>query len=785
MKRIYLLLLSLAFSGSAMSQEIQGVIYYQNSGGKPAAGIQVSAFGCDPVYSVSNGTFILSCPQKDIGQNIKLLLGNTDGEGRSIEIVNQREVDLLTIPEDSESSPIEIIISYAGERDRAALRYYGILSTPTYEIFANKLAAVEDQLRKNTLEEEERRTLLSQIEELKAERNEALTKLEAQAQLLANINQDRATEAVKLAFRQIEQGQEIQQALATIFDPAKLPTTKDLPKTLSTNFAQAFNRPEELIELNLPPSGSRYPGSVLLSPEAGQVLPIRRVYRPETLPNTTSDVSITLSGQTQSELVSQLLGNSRASAGVDIKIELKDLRLFEMDLSSKFKRSLLRDKSIYRAEKRGQKPRAIVRAYEALLTYTLKKNDAYSQDSWESIQKDALAIGGRLTNEGGIILQSNQAAVIAYESVSVNYIVNNLNAGNPDEVILRDHIVSNANSHTPLRLKDLNLQPSNKAMTYLAWGNTQYESEYFGNLNVVGSSIDLFSGVMEQSGGLPLLEGTNLESLTSAQMDEMLDKAAAALKRQKKKMPFVFYYVGHAVAGPNGHQYLVLKDYRGNPAEDIGENYLYGLSREQLEAPTSPVSGSNFSDLFDVANALNTAYPEEIDGLYPVSEIERRLGEAGVPMVVLVDACFSVEQMEQLRMALSLTPDGDYYGPSNFGGPDEVLRYAKAIKRFGNVPYLNSQNPVILSAAPGSIAVVVPDPLPGLLKSNRVAPLARKLYTQFEHVLVEGTAISLGDFFYSIVDIKELGEVRIRGSVSWSDFSKVNKVGFLEEYKKR
>ena len=243
--------------------------------------------------------------------------------------------------------------------------------------------------------------------------------------------------------------------------------------------------------------------------------------------------------------------------------------------------------------------------------------------------------------------------------------------------------------------------------------------------------------------------------------------------------------MGHAVAGPNGHQYLVLQDYRGNPAEDIGENYLYGLSREQLEAPSSPVSGSNFSDLFDVANALKTAYPEEIEGLYPVSEIERRLGETGVPMVVLIDACVSVEQMEQLRMALSLTSDGDYYGPSNFGGPDEVLRYAKAIKRFGNVPYLNSQNPVILSAAPGSIAVVVPDPLPGLLKSNRVAPLVRKIYTQFENVLVDGTAISLGDFFYSIVDIKELGEVRIRGSVSWSDFSKVNKVGFLEEYKKR
>lgn len=784
MKRIYLLLLSLVFSGSIISQEVQGIIYYQNSGGKPAGGIQVSAFGCGSVYSVSNGTFVLPCPQKSVGQNIRLLLGSTDGKGKSIEIVNQREVDLLTIPKDAPGSPIEIIVSYAGDRDRAALKYYGILTKPTYQIFADKLAAVEAQLEKNTLEERERKTLLAQIEELKAERNAAFAKLEEQAQLLANINQDRATEAVKLAFRQIEQGQEIQQALATIFDPSQLPDARNLPKTIRANFAQAFNRPEELIELNLPPSGGRYPGSVLLSPAQGQVLPMRRVFRPEDLPRTKSDVSITLSGQTQSELVSQLLGNSRASAGVDIQIDLKDLRLFEMDLSSNFKRSLLRDKSIYRAEKRGQKPRAIVRAYEALLTYTLRKNDAYSQDSWNSIQKDALAIGGRLTNEGGITIQSNQPSVIAYESVSVNYIVNNLNVGDPDEVILRDHIVE-ANNRTTLSLKNLNLQPANKAITYLAWGNTQYESEYFGNLNVVGSSIELFSGVMEQSGGRPLLEGANPESLTSAQMDEILDRAAAALKKQKRKTPFIFYYVGHAVAGPNGHQYLVLKDYRGNPAEDIGENYLYGLSREQLEAPASPVSGSNFSDLFDVANALKTAYPEEIEGLYPVSEIERRLGEAGVPMVVLVDACFSVEQMEQLRMALSLTPDGDYYGPSNFGGPDEVLRYAKAIKRFGNVPYLNSQNPVILSAAPGSIAVVVPDPLPGLLKSNRVAPLARKIYTQFENTLVEGTAISLGDFFYSIVDIKELGEVRIRGSVSWSDFSKVNKVGFLEEYKRR
>ena len=784
MKKIYVLLFIMGLAGSTFSQEVQGVIYYQNSGGKPATGVQVSAFGCGSVYSVSNGTFILPCPQKTVGQGVKLILGNTDGQGRGIELVNEREIDMLSIPKDPTSQPVEIIVSYAGERDRAALRYYGILSKPAYQDFAEQLAAVEDQLQKNTLEERERKTLLSQIEELKGERNAALAKLEEQAQLLANINQDRATEAVKTALQQIEQGQEIQQALATIFDPSKLPDAERLPRTLKANFAQAFNRPKELIELNLPPSGGRYPGSVLLSPQAGQVLPLRRVFRPENLPRTTSNISITLSGQTQSELVSQLLGNSRASAGVDIQIDLKDLRLFEIDVNAKFKRSLLKDKSIYRAEKRKQKPRAIVRAYEALLTYTLRKNDAYRQEIWDRIQKDALSVGGRLTNEGGITLESKQPSVIAYESLSVKYIVNNLNAGSPDEVVLEEHLVD-ADSRTNLSLQDLNLQPANKAMTYLAWGNTEYESEYFGNLNVVSSSIDLFSGVMEQSGGLPLLRGTNPENLTSDQMDEMLDKAVAALKRQRRKTPFVFYYVGHAVAGPNGHQYLVLKDYRGNPAEDIGENYLYGLSREQLEVPSSPVSGSNFSDLFDVANALKTTYPEEIEGLYPVSEIERRLGEAGVPMVVLVDACFSVEQMEQLRMALSLTPDGDYYGPSNFGGPDEVLRYAKAIRRFGNVPYLNSLNPVILSAAPGSIAVVVPDPLPGLFKPNRVAPLARKIYTQFENVLIAGTAISLGDFFYSIVDIKELGEVRIKGSISWSDFSKVNKVGFLEEYKRR
>jgi hypothetical protein len=338
------------------------------------------------------------------------------------------------------------------------------------------------------------------------------------------------------------------------------------------------------------------------------------------------------------------------------------------------------------------------------------------------------------------------------------------------------------------RVQSFGLAVGDTTVTYCALGNSLYESLRFFTPRMVGPSLGIVQSVLERSGARPLLKAPLPQVITQQGMDEILDEILSRHQHKKQTSPsalFILYYAGHAIAGPNGQLYLVMNDYDGDPANDIGEDYLHGLSREQLEHPTSPVSGSNFGQLFDLMGAIQAEYPEEIPGLYPLSAIEEKLRALNTPFMLLVDACYSHEQMDQLRNALSLTPRGDYFGPALDGGPGEVTRYTDAIHRFGDVPYLRSPNAVVLSAAPGSIAVEVPSPRPNLFNSEFVAPLARRMYNRLESTLAYSTPISYGAFFHSIVDVKPTGEVRTYGITSWSDFSTAGDVEMLSAGKRK
>lgn len=218
MKKYFPLLFFFCMVSYVYSQQIQGVIYYQNSGGQTAANVQVTAFGCDTEYTQSNGMFILPCPQKAVGQKVKLIIGNIDGDGKNIEVVNSRQLDWLRIPNEFTGDPIEIIICYAGQRDQIALRFYGILAKSTTKEFEQKVNDLEAQLQKNTLNANERRILISQIDKLKVERDVIIEKLEEQAEFIANINKDQASELVKSAIQKIETEEDISAALEILDD---------------------------------------------------------------------------------------------------------------------------------------------------------------------------------------------------------------------------------------------------------------------------------------------------------------------------------------------------------------------------------------------------------------------------------------------------------------------------------------------------------------------------------------------------------------------------------------
>jgi hypothetical protein len=550
-------------------------------------------------------------------------------------------------------------------------------------------------------------------------------------------------------------------------------------KTLRLELAKLFDRPSDLIELNLPPADGRYPGSVLLTVQEGQSLALKREFRPSNIPTKTSQVSITVDGNSDVNLFGKFLGSLKSSGDISIQISLDELRLFEIDINADFKNQLLTDDNIINAEKKGLMPRAIVRAYEAKVTYTVNKSNSIKGEHWNEIKEQLIEVGGNLSSSGGIVIKVDQPSIVAYETVLISFISTNLDSGKPNDLLLKDYIVPTDNEKD-FQLSQYNLKKGDNNVKYITLGNSTYQSNYFGNLRLVEKSIEIVSSVFYKAGAQPLMNGKRNSIIKQKQFDDILNEIESELKLSEKTSLLIFYYVGHAISGPNGHLYLVLNDYVGNPSSEIGEDFYHGLYRESIEQSTSPLSGSNFSDIFDIMGEIQVEYPVDIDGLYPVSKISKKLEKSGVPFIIMIDACYSHEQMNELRNKLNLTKNGDYYGPNTNGGPDEVFRYSNAIEKFGKSPYLNSKNVVVLSSAPGSIAVQVPNPQNNFFKNEFVAPLASRIYNQFYWSVVNTIPISYGDFVYSFIDVKRLGEVRTQGVTSWSDFSVVNEIKMLD-----
>jgi hypothetical protein len=782
MKNILLIILCISSGFLCRGQKISGMINYEKGGG-PAEGVFVRGTGCEEgEYTKSDGMFILDCSNKSPGQKVELIIGNTDKNGKSIVVLNTEALVNLRIPDLSDDEVIKILVGFRNEWEAAVKRYSVPLSQNEAKRFTGQINLMEAQLKKNTLGEEERKTLVGQIDELKKERNAAMDKVEEQAEYIASIDQSQASDLVKFAIEKIVQGREIETALNTIFGESnqQYGQSMDSTRTLQTKFAEMLNRPLDLIEMNLPPADGRYPGTVLVSPQQGQTLAMERQYRPEIQPRASSRVSIALNGTSESKIISKVLGNSSSVRELNIQIDLDDLRMYEVDISTEFKKRLLKNKSIYRAEKNGLKPRTIVRAYEAKISYTINKSSSGTRDVWDKAKRQAIEIGGEMNSDGSVSIKSEEHTVVAFESLRVKFITNNLTSGTPDEVKLNDYLVGR-DQQDEIDIGSFNLEQGDPAVSYCAFGNSLYKSDDFGDLKIVGPSTSLVSEVLQKAGATPLMETRPPEVVTSIQMDDLLDEISSQMILTKGKSLFVFYYAGHSIAGPNGQMYLVMEDYVGDPVKDIGENYLYGVSRRKFEDPTSPTSGSGINDLLDLSDFIKANNPKQIDGLFSVSKITSRLESLGVPFLILIDGCYDHEQMNQMRDELSLTQDGDYFGPKMEGGPEEVLQFADAIQSFGNVPQLQSENVVILSSAPGSIAILVPSPRPAFFKRERVGPLAKRVFERFERGLIAGNPISYGDFFYSIVDVKVYGEVRIHGTTSWSDFSVLKGIDMFKE----
>ncbi|MCC6279305.1 MAG: tetratricopeptide repeat protein [Saprospiraceae bacterium] len=199
---------------------IRGVVLYQNSGGVPAAGVQINSFNANSRFTSSSGMFELHYSNKKAGDLVKLIIGGTDNAGKKIEVVNSKQLEILRIPANPDDI-LEIIVCPAGSRDAAAIRFYGILSTSANEDYNKRINDIERQIRQLNGDQKRVKQLEEQLEALRKERDDALKKVEEQAQFIASINKDRASEIVKKAIELIETNKDIQHALE-LLDNIKL-----------------------------------------------------------------------------------------------------------------------------------------------------------------------------------------------------------------------------------------------------------------------------------------------------------------------------------------------------------------------------------------------------------------------------------------------------------------------------------------------------------------------------------------------------------------------------------
>jgi hypothetical protein len=474
--------------------------------------------------------------------------------------------------------------------------------------------------------------------------------------------------------------------------------------------------------------------------------------------------------------------NTSSTMDANVTVELKSVRVFEMPLGKELKDTLLADGNVASAAKRGLNPMVVFRSYEATPVFTVRQSASASAGLWERVKGRLLQAGATTAAEGTLRLVGTRPVVIAYETVSLNFITDHFAAGGATDVNFSPSAAEGL-SITPLDAAAFALNIAKTHVNFITAGTSHYRSDKFGDLRSVEPSRELAATSLQLLGALPLRDVAALPTTQTSReaMDTYLDQIVKRLQAEKPT-GFVFYYVGHTVARSGGQLYLVLSDYRGDLTKDLGDETTLGLPRAQLEAPNAPLVGSNIGDILNAVNAASGEFPDQTGGLYAVGEIHKRLEQAGVPFAVVVDGCFESTAMDQLRQELKLTKTGDYYGPA--GGPTQELdQYAKALREFGVAPYLHDRNPVILSAKPGSIAMEVTHPAFDWGFAPKTGPLAAEMYRLAQASYVDGTSTSWGEYLRGLAAYDGTGEIEVTGSISWSDFSLFEGIRALEERK--
>ena len=185
---------------------LKGRVTLQNSGGKPAAWVQIDADDANPIVSKTSGEFTIRFPYKKPGDPVRLIV-----EKKNMEVVNRDNL-VLFLPENPESYRHEIVMCEEGERERWALIYYGITSDAINKNYEKSLKQIKEAGGGDT---GKRNEVLARLD---LKRESALAQARKMAENYAEVNLDEVSELYRKAFGYFRQ-KNIKKALEVLEDP--------------------------------------------------------------------------------------------------------------------------------------------------------------------------------------------------------------------------------------------------------------------------------------------------------------------------------------------------------------------------------------------------------------------------------------------------------------------------------------------------------------------------------------------------------------------------------------
>jgi hypothetical protein len=233
-----------------------------------------------------------------------------------------------------------------------------------------------------------------------------------------------------------------------------------------------------------------------------------------------------------------------------------------------------------------------------------------------------------------------------------------------------------------------------------------------------------------------------------------LDMFASKAKSAKAEL-LVVYYVGHMERTGTGSLSLLMGD--------------APLKREIRAPPAAGVGNlRDIMQIVDQAEAELAPRPGSLD----VAVVHRRLGNAKIPFVLLVDGCLEDSNYAEARRRLGIVVDA-HGGEPIYVGPDDAGTALKAqiaqLEAYPqDFPWLKSKDATVLGATPGTVAYG--EAHPKWLLGGTLGPIARKLFGVVGRTRWDAKRLSLIRVLNLSADRQAIGPQELVGTVSWSDW---------------